>query len=224
MIKAIFLDYTGTVVQDSGAEIKETVMRICQNSDLRDPRKVMVLWWKLVKGYEESSYGDTYLTEDEIVDRALQYLVETVHLRENLAELHGLIQQFWVRAPLFPDARELFAHCPCPIYMISNNGVQYVGRSMEEKNLSPAGIVCADMVRAYKPHRELFEKALEVSGCKAGEVIHVGDSYVSDVRGAQAAGIRPILIQRTRQTQYSDVEVIESLGEILPLCQEKKVF
>ena len=44
------------------------------------------------------------------------------------------------------------------------------------------------MVRACKPHRELFDKALEVSGCNADEVLHIGDSYGSDVLGARAAG------------------------------------
>ena len=68
---------------------------------------------------------------------------------------------------------------------------------MKQKGLLTAGIICADMVRAYKPRREIFDKALEVSGCRAEKVLHIGDSYSSDVQGAAAAGIRPVLIQRT---------------------------
>jgi putative hydrolase of the HAD superfamily len=71
------------------------------------------------------------------------------------------------------------------------------------------------MVRAYKPHRELFEKALEISGCSADEVMHIGDSYISDVPGAREAGITPVLIQRdVTSTCPDDCIVIHSLEEV----------
>ena len=219
MIKAVFMDYTGTTVQEGGAELQEVVMRVCRNSSLHDPKAVMGLWWEKLKKYEESSYADTFLTEDEIVDRLLADLAGGIGLKDNQEELHALIQGFWVNAPVYPDAAEFFVQCPVPIYLITNNGIQYVGKSMEEKGLSPAGIICADMVHAYKPHRELFEKALEISGCVAEEVVHIGDSYGSDVMGALAAGIRPILVQRSGGSSYEDVAVVKSLTDILPLKQ-----
>ena len=92
---------------------------------------------------------------------------------------------------------------------------------MEDKGLTPAGLVCADMVKAYKPHRELFEKALEVSGFSADEVLHVGDSYSSDIIGAKSAGITPILVQRTGGKTYPDVTIVRNLMEVLPLIQEE---
>ncbi len=150
MIKAVFIDYTGTTVKEDGEEIREVVRRVCQNSDLHDPQAVLALWWKLMKQYEENSCGENYLTEDEIVDKILQILTEQIHLKENLRELHELIRAFWVCAPAFPDAREFFDLCPVPIYMISNNGIEYVTKSMEDKQLRPAGIICAGMVRACK--------------------------------------------------------------------------
>lgn len=216
MKKAVFIDYTGTTVQEKGAEIEEVVTRICKNSVLKNPQEVLMLWWERLKIYEESSYVETYLTEDEIVDHLLDDLERDIALKDDKRELHRLIQAFWVSAPLFPDVREFFDKCPVPIYIISNNGRQYVEKSMAGKGLSPAGIVCADMVRAYKPHRELFDKALEVSQCKADEVLHIGDSYVSDVRGAQASGIMPVLVQRKQGNSYPDVLVVSNLLDVPP--------
>ena len=60
MIHAVFIDYTGTTIQESGMELKEVVARICKNSRLRQPRDVMNAWWGLVKQYENSSFGDSY--------------------------------------------------------------------------------------------------------------------------------------------------------------------
>lgn len=213
-MKAVFMDYTGTTVQENGPEIEEVVRRMCKNSSMKDPKELLRLWWSALKRYEESSYHDTYLTEDEIVDKLLEGLRADIQLEDDFDELHRLIQGFWVNAPLFPDVKEFYKKCPCPIYIISNNGIQYVEQSMTEKGLAPAGIICADMVRAYKPHRELFEKALEISGCSADEVIHIGDSYTSDVQGAMAAGIRPILVQRKSETVYPDTLCVRSLLEI----------
>ena len=221
MLKGIFIDYTGTTVQETGKEIEEVVMRICRSSDLHEPKEAVALWWKWLKEYEEKSYKETYLTEDEIVDRVLEHLKKDINLRENFEELHRLFQQFWIHAPAFPEVRDFFERCPLPIYIISNNGIQYLEKAMEDKGLTPAGLVCADMVKAYKPHRDLFEKALEVSGFSADEVLHVGDSYSSDIIGAKSAGITPILVQRTGGKTYPDVTIVRNLMEVLPLIQEE---
>ena len=87
-------------------------------------------------------------------------------------------------------------------------------KSLTSKGVFPAGIICADMVRAYKPHKEIFEKALEISQNKAEDVIHIGDSYSSDVQGALAAGIKPILLQRKNAVEYAGIHCVGSLEEI----------
>lgn len=213
-LKAIFMDYTGTTVQERGPEIEEVVMRICGHSSVKNPKEALKLWWSRLKQYEENSYGASYLSEDEIVDRLLEDFQREIQLSDDLAQLHGLIQKFWVNAPLFPDVKGFYEKCPVPIYVISNNGIQYVEKSLTSKGVFPAGIICADMVRAYKPHKEIFEKALEISQNKAEDVIHIGDSYSSDVQGALAAGIKPILLQRKNAVEYAGIHCVGSLEEI----------
>lgn len=44
----------------------------------------------------------------------------------------------------------------------------------------------------YSDAKELFEKALEVSGLRANEVIHIGDSMSSDVKGV-ISSVQPSL-------------------------------
>lgn len=221
MIKAVFMDYTGTIVQESGKEIREVVMMMCRNSSLHDPETLLREWWGIIRKLEEESYGAAYITEDEIVDRALDIFVEKFDLKADLRELHRQIQSFWVNAPLFTDVKAFFEKCPLPVYVISNNGIQYVSKAMELNSLSPAGIVCADMVRAYKPHREIFEKALEISGCTPDEALHVGDSYQSDGLGALAAGIQPVLINRNSANGHPGIVDVKNLTEVLTLLHER---
>lgn len=219
MIKAVFLDYTGTIIEEGGPDGMEMLKRCWKNSDIESMEAMLAYWWKLIKAYEAVSYKESYITEDEIVDRALAECAEKIHLKENFAELHRLCQRFWMYAPAFPDTKEFFDKCSVPIFVISNNGLSYVEEGMRDKDLHPAGIICGDMVRAYKPHEEIFLKALEVSGLNAEEVIHIGDSVTSDVAGAVRAGITPVLLDRQGDKSCEGVTVIHSLTEVLPLIK-----
>ncbi|HIR28691.1 MAG TPA: HAD family hydrolase [Candidatus Choladousia intestinigallinarum] len=215
-MKAVFIDYSGTISQESGPDIEQVIFRCCKNSDIKDPLQLTAYWWQRLKEFETASYLETFMTEDEIVDKLLEELAKEYHLQENLSELHKLFQNFWMYAPIFEDVKEFFEKCPLPIYIVTNNGIQYIQVCMDRSGLKPAGIICGDMAKAYKPHRELFDKALEISGCHPQEVIHIGDSLSSDVAGAKNAGILPVLLDRKGKASFDDgTIVIRSLPELL---------
>jgi len=66
-------------------------------------------------------------------------------------------------------------------------------------------ILISEAVRAYKPNRLVFQKALERLGLQPHDVLHVGDSDVDDVKGAQAAGLRVAWVNRDGRSRHSDV-------------------
>ena len=88
-------------------------------------------------------------------------------------------------------------------------------QALWHNGLKAAGVVSADNARAYKPHREIFDEALRISGCTPGEVIHIGDSYDTDVVGARGAGIRPVLLLRGHLRQHDDVDTADDLEQAL---------
>ena len=215
MIKAVFIDYTGTTVMEGGPDMKNLTMRVCKNSNFDDPKEMMSVWWKIRKRYEADSYQDKYLTSEEILHKSLEELVNVYGLKDDIDELHKMISSGWINAPLFPDAKEFYDKCPFPLFVITNNSENCVNEAMRINDLHPTGIVSADSTRACKPHKELFEKALEIAGCKPEEVIHIGDSFASDVLGARSAGIKPILVQRKEKQVYDDLIVVDNLKEVL---------
>lgn len=220
MKKAVFLDYTGTVMQQKGPDVQTLILRCFQHSNSESPKAALKYWWSKVKFFEANSYGPNFLTEDQIIDEVLKCFQKDLQLEENFTELHTLCQKFWVNAPIFEDVAPFFEACPVPIYMITNNGVQYVSKFMKLHQLCPEDIISGEMVKAYKPHHELFDKALEVSECSKTEVVHIGDSLTSDVKGAQDAGIMPILLDRSGQTKSSEYPVISSLVDAAPLLSK----
>ncbi|HEY1277569.1 MAG TPA: HAD-IA family hydrolase [Thermoleophilaceae bacterium] len=74
-------------------------------------------------------------------------------------------------------------------------------------------VVTSADVGAAKPDPAMFERALEVAGSSAEDSVHVGDSLDNDVRGAGAAGIRAVLVQRDGEPP-AGVETIRALTEL----------
>lgn len=217
MVKAVFIDYMGTTVEERSPEMAEIVRRICKNSSVQDPKQVQRFILDNRRSYEADSYMEAYLTEDEIVGRLIADMVEQIGLTDEPSALFDLIHGHWVNAPVFPDARAFFDQCPVPIYIITNNGLPYMEQALRRNGLKAAGVVSADTARAYKPHREIFDETLRLSGCMPDEVVHIGDSYDTDVVGARSAGIRPVLLLRGHERQYDNVATGNDLVQALEL-------
>jgi putative hydrolase of the HAD superfamily len=69
-----------------------------------------------------------------------------------------------------------------------------------------------------KPHRSIFERALQEAAVAPQDALMVGDSLKADVEGALAAGMRAVLIRRSGDVPRDvpqGVRVIRSLRELL---------
>ena len=58
-------------------------------------------------------------------------------------------------------------------------------------------IVTSEEVGIEKPHRKMFEKALEKLRLKSSQVIMIGDSLEKDISGAENIGITSYLVKST---------------------------
>ena len=66
-----------------------------------------------------------------------------------------------------------------------------------------------------KPRPEIFATAVETLGISAGEILHIGDSERTDVKGALAAGFRAVRLDVVRAGGPSEAEfVARSFGEL----------
>ena len=76
------------------------------------------------------------------------------------------------------------------------------------------GAIASAEAGAAKPDPAPFRAALRAAGCGPGEAVHVGDSEPNDVRGAEAAGIRAVLLRRDGAAAPEGVPAIASLAEL----------
>ena len=71
-----------------------------------------------------------------------------------------------------------------------------------------------------KPHRSIFDAALDRAKISAGEAMMVGDSFKHDIEGALNDGWRAVLLRRSGEVPYAlpgDLRVIKTLSDLLPL-------
>ena len=192
---------------------RELLKYFISHSGIKEPREVLRIVWGKVKELEAASFGDSFIKNDERVDRILSYCVENCGLNGDLELMHEMWRKIWVHAPLFDDVKPFFERTELPIYVISNDDLCYLEESFSLKGIRPAGIISAETVRACKPHRAIFEEALRVANAAPHEVVHIGDSVTSDVEGAKAVGITPIYLARNGKADMPGVTVINSLDE-----------
>lgn len=79
-------------------------------------------------------------------------------------------------------------------------------------------LVVSAHVGYLKPHPRIFEHALELLRVLPHQAIHVGDSVGADIRGSQAVGIRPVLIDRHTHSHVGEVERVAPDG--VPLIHD----
>jgi putative hydrolase of the HAD superfamily len=81
-------------------------------------------------------------------------------------------------------------------------------------------VIFADDVHVAKPDPVIFRLACERLGCRPAELLHVGDSLESDVRGAHNVGATAAWLNRDRQPNLTiivpDYE-IHTLTDLLPI-------
>jgi putative hydrolase of the HAD superfamily len=75
-------------------------------------------------------------------------------------------------------------------------------------------LVVSSRVGVSKPDPRVFELALGRIGIAAERAVYVGDTYVKDVLGARAAGLTPVLLDRSGRAPPPDCLVVTTLTDL----------
>lgn len=73
-------------------------------------------------------------------------------------------------------------------------------------------IVVSGLSGVEKPDPEIFARALAAAGVRPEEAVHVGDSLRDDVEGAEAVGVRAVLLDRYGRYQAAAQATAEAAG------------
>ena len=211
MIKAFFVDFYGTVVYEDGEIIKKITQIIYNTGKVEDKSEIGAFWWNDFQSMFTNSYGDKFETQRVLEKKSLEHTLEKFCSTANADELSNYMFEHWIAPPIFEESKRFFSSSPIPIYIVSNIDTADILKAIEYHNLTPTCVFTSEDAKAYKPRKELFELALRKTGLKADEVIHIGDSISSDVKGASSVNIKALWVNRFNKDIPDGVESITNL-------------
>jgi putative hydrolase of the HAD superfamily len=230
MIKAVFLDVGGVfhlpteerireVLRAAGFELPPNMLARAHYAGMAGHDRINGEYVELMGPYVEEMVRELGVPAEQ-VEAAQAGLLDALttpgawagHLRESIAQLPAL------------------AATGARIAIVSNADGTVEARLREEGvcQVGPGpgvpvdAIIDSSAVGVRKPDPRIWEPALAATGATAETAIHVGDSLVTDVGGARAAGIRPIHFDPFRFCSEGDHEHADSMAAVVRLVREAR--
>lgn len=221
MLKAVFIDFYGTLVHEDGDVIREISREIFNTGNVNDISDIGRFWWNEFHRLFMNAYGDNFKRQRDIEYMSLVGTAQHFGSSADPGVLCGMMFEHWRRSPVFSDSLEFLEGCPVPVYIVSNIDREDITEAVGFNGIKAAGIFTSEDARSYKPRRELFEYALRSVGVEPRQVIHIGDSLESDVIGARGVGISPVWVNRGGRAVPDDVVSVDGLTGALKLILDK---
>lgn len=217
MKDAIFLDFYGTVVFEDGENIRKISQIIYETGEVNDISEIGTYWWNEFYDMFVNAYGKNFRTQRDIEYQSLARTIEHFKSSADAVKLSNMMFEYWVKPPIFEEARQFFEECSVPIYIVSNIDTKDILEAVEFHGLKPSAIFTSEDAKSYKPRKELFEYVLKATGLNPEQVVHIGDSLSSDIKGAASVGIDAIWINRGGRNVPDGVKAVGNLMEILEM-------
>ena len=224
MLKAIFADFYGTIVYEDGPIIKVICERIQQTGKVENISDIDSYWRTEFQQLFINSYWGSFRTQRVLEYESLVKTVEHFKSTENPHELSNYMFEYWSKPPIFEDGKEFIEKSPVPVYIISNIDNCDIESAIKLHGLAPTGVYTSENAKSYKPRREIFEMALGEIGLQSNEVIHIGDSINSDIKGAEALGIQAVWLNRFRKSNPNNYTNVKGLIEVFSMFDFSKVL
>jgi len=229
MIKVILWDVDGTLL-DFGAAEKVAIRQCFASHNMGECTDEMLGRYIVInrKYWEALERGE--LTKPEVLVGRFREFFETEGLPVEYAESFNEEYQVCLGdTVVFCDnAFELVQKYKGQIkqYAVTNGTKVAQDRKLKNSKLDTLfdGIFISDVLGVEKPNKEFFDKVFERIGVYAGdEVLIVGDSLTSDIKGGNNAGIltcwyNPRKLEHTKDTNVNFV--ITNLWEIEQILQK----
>ena len=227
MIKAIFFDLYGTLAgfKPSRYEIQSEA---CANFGITLTEQ------GVLKGYgqadscmteQNKTYPLRQMSEDERFDFFCEYEKRVIEGSgvdidlETAGQIWNTVRTIPYEMVIFDDVWPVLDDLKSRNFSLGllSNMNRLGSELLREFNLSNhmTFAVTSLEVGVEKPNPIMFKKALEIAGVSGQEALHVGDQIGSDIDGAEASAVRPILIDRDgNHSDFSRCPKISGMAQL----------
>jgi putative hydrolase of the HAD superfamily len=231
MIKAVFLDFYGTLVRfDPPAECIQA--SACADHGLQLDPQVILSAYPVADEFMAQENASSVVWQRPEADRDAFFAEYERRLLAAAGHKVTLATaaRIWKQVNETPKGLWLYEDALPAIHALRGAGLttgiitnmdKDIGGALH--NLGIRGLidlwVTSGEVGSGKPHRPIFDAALSKAKVPATEAMHVGDHYEGDVLGARAAGLLALYLSRNAVKITNDGTIIPTLLEIIPYIQ-----
>jgi 2-haloalkanoic acid dehalogenase type II len=198
--KAVLFDAYGTLIRNEDLALIPRQIVADHGLSVRI-EDVLRMWSDL---YHETTQLEPFRTLREIEELNLSRVLQRFEIGADATPYVELFFKVTTAVELYPETLEVLnalAHVRRAV--LSNADAEHL--AAWNFTLPVDFILISETLRAYKPHRLVFQKALEQLGLLPHEVLHVGDSDVDDIKGAKEAGLAVAWVNRNGRARRRDV-------------------
>lgn len=221
-MKAFFVDFYGTLVHEDGEIIKKITQIIYDTGQVKDRSEIGAFWWNDFQTMFLNAYGNRFETQRALEKKSLAHTLQRFHSTANVDELSNAMFEHWIKPPIFEESKRFLEICPISVYIVSNIDTMDIVKAIEYHDLKIAGVFTSEDAKAYKPRQELFQLALQKTGLQPEEVVHIGDSISSDIKGAASVGIKALWLNRFGKEVPEGVTCITNLMKALDIVKSEE--
>lgn len=197
-IKALLVDFYGTLVRENDGLIRDLTRRVCDTSPLVvSPGDVAHFWWETMNSMFRECSGDRWRSLEDLEQAALLEVSARFESHLDIHEALDEIVDSWLRPDVFSDTRTFMSRLPLPICIVANGDSEPMDNAIAYSQLEVQAVVTSEDARSYKPDTEIFLHALKGMNISPGEALYIGDSIFYDMQPAQKAGMYTAWINRT---------------------------
>jgi HAD superfamily hydrolase (TIGR01549 family) len=233
MVKAVFLDFYNTLVR-FWPPLDEIQQAACRELGLNVSKEGVRKGYVLADDFMSQENAVLPLADRNPEERG-RFFAEYERLILQGAGIDvttRLAEQVWQMAIQVPKDFDLFEDVVPGLDLLKKRGItlgvisnlrQDMDQLCRKLGLEPYLNFCVTSAEAgaEKPHPPIFLAALKRAQVSPEEAVHVGDQYRSDVEGAKAVGIVPVLIDREELNgNVNDCSKIATLPELDKLLED----
>jgi 2-haloalkanoic acid dehalogenase type II len=197
-IKALLVDFYGTLVRENDGLVRGIVRRVCESSPLSlTTGDVANFWWETMSSLYREHSGEGWRGLAQLEEEALEEVVGRFESHAPVKEMLEEIVQSWQHPELYSDTRPFMSRLPLPLCIVANSDREAMAAALGYAQMEVQAAVTSEDAKSYKPDPGIFRHALKVMGVKASEALYVGDSIHYDMQPAEKAGMHTAWLNRS---------------------------
>ncbi|MDR2942911.1 MAG: HAD family hydrolase [Treponema sp.] len=198
MIKAVFLDFYGTLVEEDDKIVSSIVENVVSNSksNIINYNDAGQFWRKEFISLCNTCNGKNFKLQKEIEYISLTNTITRFESNINIENELKKMFEYWEKPAIFPDSIFFLEKIQFPVIIVSNIDRNEIIEAIDYNKIDLNNVITSEDTLYYKPNENMFKMAMEKNNLKANEIIHIGDSLSSDILGANNVNIKSIWLNR----------------------------